>query len=391
MKNYFLYDHGGSGNHGCEALVRTSIRLMGDSKPVLFSENPKEDIKYGIDEVARVCSAVRPVGKLHPAYLRAYADLKIRHDYHTMDALPFQKALSRAGRDAVGISIGGDNYCYDYYPRFIRVHQKLAGKCPTVLLGCSLEKHLFRDPDFIRDMKAYTLISARETCSYQSLLSAGLENVIYAPDTAFRLETEYSPLPAGFQEGNTIGINVSPLLVRREAASGMVMDNFRELIRYILKETDCSIALLPHVVQQGNDDRTVLSQLCSEFMDSKRMVMIADCDCRKLKGYIARCRFLIAARTHASIAAYSTHVPALVTGYSVKARGLANDLFGTEEGYVVSVRELTEKDRLKREWIRLFDKEAEVRNALQNRMPQYQKGLSLLEDRLSQILTGEDI
>lgn len=50
--------------------------------------------------------------------------------------------------------------------------------------------------------------------------------------------------------------------------------------------------------------------------------MIEDAPCGDLKGYISRCRFLVAARTHASIAAYSTGVPALVAGYSVKARGL---------------------------------------------------------------------
>lgn len=49
--------------------------------------------------------------------------------------------------------------------------------------------------------------------------------------------------------------------------------------------------------------------------------MIEDASCGDLKGYISRCRFLVAARTHASIAAYSTGVPALVAGYSVKARG----------------------------------------------------------------------
>ena len=48
----------------------------------------------------------------------------------------------------------------------------------------------------------------------------------------------------------------------------------------------------------------------------------------------------IGARTHATIAAYSSCVPTLVVGYSIKARGIAKDLFGTDEGYVLPVQAL---------------------------------------------------
>ena len=51
--------------------------------------------------------------------------------------------------------------------------------------------------------------------------------------------------------------------------------------------------------------------------------MIQDDNCMVIKGYISRCELFIGARTHATIAAYSTGVPTLVLGYSVKARGIA--------------------------------------------------------------------
>ena len=41
---------------------------------------------------------------------------------------------------------------------------------------------------------------------------------------------------------------------------------------------------------------------------------------------IAQCELLVCCRTHASIAGYSTGVPTLVLGYSVKAEGIAADL-----------------------------------------------------------------
>ena len=54
-----LFMHGGSGNHGCEAIVRTTSELLGGPKDVvLWSQNREEDIKYGAAEcVERVVQA----------------------------------------------------------------------------------------------------------------------------------------------------------------------------------------------------------------------------------------------------------------------------------------------------------------------------------------------
>ena len=49
-----LYMHGGSGNHGCEALVRTTTKMVKDvsnSDVVLWSQSPSEDIKYGVNSL----------------------------------------------------------------------------------------------------------------------------------------------------------------------------------------------------------------------------------------------------------------------------------------------------------------------------------------------------
>ena len=65
------------------------------------------------------------------------------------------------------------------------------------------------------------------------------------------------------------------------------------------------------------------------------------------------CSFFVGARTHSTIAAYSSGVPTLVIGYSVKSRGIATDLFGTYENYVLPVQEISEPDAMIRayKWI----------------------------------------
>lgn len=49
----------------------------------------------------------------------------------------------------------------------------------------------------------------------------------------------------------------------------------------------------------------------------------------------------IGVRIYVTIAAYSTEVPTLVLGYSVKSRGIAKDIFGSEENYVIPVQDIS--------------------------------------------------
>lgn len=78
--------------------------------------------------------------------------------------------------------------------------------------------------------------------------------------------------------------------------SNTVYMAYRMLIQEILDHTDCGVALIPHVVCDGNNDLEVLAQLYDEFKDNDRIMLIGDHNCMELKGYIARCRFLLVQR-----------------------------------------------------------------------------------------------
>lgn len=373
MNDYFLYNHGGSANHGCEALVRTAAALFSGGQPIrLLTEAPGEDLRYGIDRIADIHTATAPYSRLSPAFLRAYLTLKAKNEYFQMDVLPYRKPIRALSANMVELSVGGDIYCYEDYRKFILLHGMIAGRgCKSVLLGCSLEEELFQDPEFVADMKRYTYISARESLTYEMLKKAGLTRIGLCPDGAFTLPKEELPLPAGFQVGNTIGINLSPLVVRKEAQPGIVLENYVRLIRHILDNTDCSVALIPHVVWQDNDDRTILKEIHDAVGCPERVILIEDHNCLQLKGFISRCRFFIGARTHATIAAYSTCVPTLVLGYSTKSRGIATDLFGADAHYVLPVQELCTPDTLTDAFRWLMEHEQEVRERLAAVMPGY--------------------
>ncbi|MCI6715843.1 MAG: polysaccharide pyruvyl transferase family protein, partial [Lachnospiraceae bacterium] len=205
-----------------------------------------------------------------------------------------------------------------------------------------------------------------------ALKAAGVkENVKLYPDPAFSLQPEETELPEHFRPGNTIGINISPMIVRNESVEGITVGNYRKLMDHILKTTDCSIALIPHVMWNYNDDRLTLAELYEDYKDNDRVMLLPDMGCQQVKYIISKCRAFIGARTHATIAAYSSCVPTLVVGYSVKARGIARDLFGTEEHYVLPVQTLSDPEELINTYDWMMEREDQIRDRLENIMPGY--------------------
>ena len=54
MKNCFLYSHGGSGNHGCEAIVRGTQKIIDKEDMMVYSLNKEEDKLYGLDKIVKL-------------------------------------------------------------------------------------------------------------------------------------------------------------------------------------------------------------------------------------------------------------------------------------------------------------------------------------------------
>ena len=131
------------------------------------------------------------------------------------------------------------------------------------------------------------------------------------------------------------------------------------------------MALIPHVMWNYNDDRLTLRELYRGYECDGRVMLFPDLPCQKIKYIISQCRAFIGARTHATIAAYSSCVPTLVVGYSVKARGIARDLFGSEEHYVLPVQALESPGELIQAYDWVMEREQQIRKRLTDRMPAY--------------------
>lgn len=365
---HVLYMHCGSGNHGCEALVRTTSMLLDGPRNVqLWSFSKKEDEKYGTSEQLDYIFPSEEIKRFSPAYFEALFKRKVLRRANAT----FSVFLKEIFRGNVAISIGGDNYCYPWSARDLiewnKTIRRYAKK--TVLWGCSIDPEAIT-PEMAQDLAKYDLITARESLTYELLKTINPHTQLVA-DPAFLLPAENQPLPKEFFEGNTVGINISPMIMDYSADRATVIESYSQLIRYILECTNMNVALIPHVVWDQTDDRVPLRKLYDEYAASGRVCLLDDADAMALKGYISRCRLFIGARTHATIAAYSTCVPTLVVGYSVKSRGIAKDLFGTHEKYVLPVQQIQDSAELNKHFRWMMENEDTIRRHLADIMPEY--------------------
>ena len=368
--NLLLYPHRGSGNHGCEAIVRSTKKLL-NGEIVLMTSSLEEDIRYGLNEAVECKVDAKSITRCSMDYYKALIQNRLFHNKDSYDILHFKPIFDQARYCDIALSIGGDNYCYGVPNYLYLINNKLrAMHIPTVLWGCSIEPNAI-DRRMEDDLKGYTHIFARESITFNALLERGIKQVSLFPDPAFCLDRKDSPLPLGFELDNTVGINISPMILKHETITGVTMQNYRKLLEYILEETDMNIALIPHVVWPHNDDREPLKLLHNYYNQSDRVVMIYDRNAEELKGIISKWRFMIAARTHASIAAYSSGIPTLVIGYSIKARGIATDLFGTIENYVLPVQALRHDGQLVDSFKWLVENEDRIRGRSLSKLPDY--------------------
>ena len=364
---YFLFNHEGSKNHGCEAIVRGSMNIIENSDEkaefVLSSYNPSDD--KIINNITVKAAKTRDLTKVEK--LIAAVDLKINNS----ETYALQKMYSPIVSDAedcdVCLSVGGDTYCYgdNHGIQVLTRELKKRGK-KTVLWGASIgaEDLSERKLESLRDFDA---IFTREPITYELLKANGANDNIYLfSDPAFCMErVEVEPID-GFTRENTLGFNISPLVASGDPRKKEIAEDF---LRFVFENTTMKVLLVPHVVEENNNDYDFMKPIFEKFEHTGRIAILPpDLEARQYKGYIAGTRFFVGARTHSTIAAYSSGVPTIALGYSVKARGIAKDIFG-EEKYVLDIKAMTDYEELRDEFLKLLENENEIRRELMKSIP----------------------
>ena len=361
MKRFLLYGHGGAYNHGAEAIVVSTIRIIREKYKnahiALSSHFPGQDREFLTDA---------------DEFFAPRADIwereKLAETVPEKERLAremYAEALDYITPGTVCLSVGGDNFCYPNWHRLTVFQREAARKgAASILWGCSVEPSGIT-PEMEAALASYTHILARESRTFKALRRLNLNTgVRLLADPAFLLEPKYCGLPEGFR-GCTAGINVSPLIARREPAPGLLSLNMRNLINYILTETDMNIALIPHVTMPMDNDYDALRELAESVpvgYGERVWLVGGNLSASELKSVISQCEYLVCARTHASIAAYSSGVPAFVMGYSVKSKGIALDL-GMER-FVLDISSIDFPRSVLEGFLRLCRESRRVRESL---------------------------
>ena len=380
IKQIFIFGHGGAYNRGCEAILRTTTGLINstfkNTKCIVASVRKHEDEEITYDNVEEFIS-YHYFKKWTFGWFTSMLINRLINNYRIKGKLIlrilYPRIYSSIKNSYICISIGGDNYCYGRPIKYFYIDSvaKALNK-KTILFGASIEPDLMNEYT-AKDLSTFDLIIVRETITYEALLKKGInKNISLYPDPAFTLATIKLPFPKGFNEKNTIGINVSPLIMKYEKIKGMAFKNFKKLLQYIIDTTNMQIALIPHVIISNNNDLDVLKDLYELYKNTNRIFLIGDkYNAMEIKGFISRCRIFIGARTHSTISAYSSCIPTLVVGYSVKARGIARDIFGTEKNYVIPVQSLEHENDLVNAFKYIQENEETIKKHLQDFMPSY--------------------
>lgn len=364
---YFLFNHSGSLNHGCEAIVRGTVNIISNSDKessfVLSSFNPESDgIIDGVD-----VRHFETRGLTKPETAVAALNFKLRKSEDYALRKMYSPVVEQAADCDVCLSIGGDTYCYgdNHGIQILTEELKKSGK-KVILWGASIGSEDLTD-EKLKSLSVFDAIFARESLTYDLLKEKNANDRIYLhADPAFCMEREEMLLLDGFAKENTFGLNLSPLV---EKHNPKITHAARDFIEYVIDNTTLNLLLIPHVIEDGNNDYEYMFPLFEEFKKSGRVEIASDkLNAKQYKGLIAKLRFFIGARTHSTIAAYSSGVPTFVLGYSVKSRGIATDLFGSDD-YVVDVNTVEDSKVLTDALNTLIENESEIRKTLMREIP----------------------
>lgn len=336
-----LVGNGDRNNRGCEAISISTIELLRkyieNIEIEILSFNPKADLYFEKNFNAKVSPLLRSNNNKKNFLYELLKKKNVRSSALARRYDELSPYIEKLHNSDMVLSLGGDNYSDDYGPADLfwdlGVWAKKMGK-PFIIWGASVGP--FKSEISLKlaldSLKYIDFITAREQSTVDYLNSIGYQGeLIKVCDSAFCLNAYKVDLPKFDRNADLVGFNISPLYHKYTdgKTSQYILDEALKFLEHISK--DYNVLLIPHVVIENPDhnDHSFMEGI-TKGIDN---VFLCDksFDSRELKFVISKCNYFIGARTHATIAAFSEKVPTLSLGYSQKARGLNQDLFGSHE------------------------------------------------------------
>jgi colanic acid/amylovoran biosynthesis protein len=333
-------------NRGCEAIVRgTAVVLraaFGEDVRIVHASTstavPPEQVERQNREETDPAISHISIPQNPRRGSRAWLTWQVHRRTRLDVPGPYRALDGPLSEASVMLQVGGDNYSLDYgfpWPLMeLDRHAKRRG-VPVVLWGASVGPFDAR-PDVAGEMHRHltelSAITAREdrSVSYLERHGAGARSHRVS-DPAFLMEPE-EPGAVGVDPDGAVGLNFSPLMARWATGGdlGAWAERCTEIVAAVAGATGRRILLVPHVTAPHDDDLELLRDVRSRAAGRGVEVECLDGGLRaaQIKAVIGRLACFAGARTHSTIAAMSTGVPTVSFGYSVKAAGINEDVYG---------------------------------------------------------------
>ena len=385
-----LAGNGSYSNRGCEAILRGTIELLNQEiGPARFISNyfpskGSRDAQFETDP--SILHRPFPIlARYSLPWIEEQFTRKVFHQPHNARRVSRVFSASLADADAV-LMLGGDNFSLDYAG--VDVHFKLcqwavARDLPVIIWGASVGPFSKR-PAFeqwaAKQLRQVTLICARETATLEYLRSIGVsKNVVLTADPAFHLTPACCPLPAEIDEvldSGCIGLNLSPILRTyvkipgSESSLAAWTQIAADIVGALARDLPLPVLLIPHVISESGDinrdDYAFMSRVAAQIGQPTRVFILPPTyNANQSKWIISRVRAFAGARTHSTLAAISSCVPTICIGYSMKAEGIARDVYG-HPGWLLSGQDLVKDCGVLRDrYMPLLAEEATIRAQLE--------------------------
>lgn len=379
-KRYILYSHVDAGNRGCEAITRSTLNVLQAPREAatLITRDMALDEACGLGQVARLVSTRDYTGGNAVASLPYRLANKLMPGSAATMRFWYGQAMKAVEPGTITLSTGGDIYCYPNSEWLTMLHKKAKKRgAKTVLWGCSVSREYINDR-VAEDLRSYDLITARETDTLKTLQEIGAgDRAHLIPDTAFLLQPSACSLEGRIAPEGTVGINLSNFVYNATAQGQTVLSGARALVRHILSTTPYSVLLIPHVYWADQDDPAVLRRFKADAFPEEPRVQVLEgfYNCCQLKYIISNCRYYFGARTHSMIAAYSSGVPAVALGYSMKSKSIVNNL-GLGEGFYIDCAAVNTPSAFTQAFDSLRDKEESYKSTMARLLPDIQKNIA---------------
>lgn len=339
----------GTRNRGVEALLRPVVEDLVDGEeghgvtvltrspdydarrfagiPARWLRDPFEPVVGRRERLRRGLAGVAP--NAHPSWTAAA---------HT---------IARAG---CVVAMGGDVFSADYgdQERYLApLRLAVSHSVPVVFLGQSVGP--YRDPEPLESFAAVAreaaAVGVRESVSQEYVRAAA-----GVPDSRIRLLSDPAFClarsdAAGLALRQTYGIGDRDrvvVLCPSEGITGYARGGDAErhddawigLASALLTDPGRTVLLLAHVqeVWPENDDRRICERIADRVGSPRVRCVVGDHSAVEFKSLISTAELVVTERMHSGIAGLSTGVVTLVIGYSVKARGIVDDLVGEDLG-----------------------------------------------------------